>query len=78
MDTKSDSMANLVSRATSEIDEGLYSRQLYVLGHEAMRKMNASNILISGAKGLGAEIGEPNQMCIIFFVHWNKSIETNK
>ena len=48
MDTKADS---------AQIDEGLYSRQLYVLGHEAMRKMNASNVLISGLKGLGAEIG---------------------
>ena len=43
--------------AEAEIDEGLYSRQLYVLGHEAMRKMNASNVLISGVKGLGIEIG---------------------
>ena len=41
-----------------EIDEGLYSRQLYVLGHEAMRKMGAANVLISGMKGLGVEIGE--------------------
>ena len=48
MDTKADS---------AQIDEGLYSRQLYVLGHEAMRKMNASNVLISGLKGLGAEFG---------------------
>ncbi|KAF7348318.1 Ubiquitin activating enzyme [Mycena sanguinolenta] len=30
------------------IDEGLYSRQLYVLGHEAMKKMAASNVLIVG------------------------------
>ncbi len=41
-----------------EIDEGLYSRQLYVLGHDAMRKMGAANVLISGMKGLGIEIGE--------------------
>jgi len=41
-----------------EIDEGLYSRQLYVLGHEAMKKMGASNILISGMKGLGVEIAK--------------------
>ena len=39
------------------IDEGLYSRQLYVLGHEAMRKMNSTNVLIAGAGGLGVEIG---------------------
>ena len=41
-----------------EIDEALYSRQLYVLGHEAMKKMNASNVLIGGLSGLGVEIGE--------------------
>ncbi|PPQ95518.1 hypothetical protein CVT26_008546 [Gymnopilus dilepis] len=43
------------------IDEGLYSRQLYVLGHEAMKKMAASNVLIVGMKGLGVEIdiGKP-------------------
>jgi len=41
-----------------EIDEGLYSRQLYVLGHEAMRKMNASNVLISGMRGLGIEVAK--------------------
>ncbi|KAH8830216.1 ubiquitin activating enzyme [Flagelloscypha sp. PMI_526] len=40
------------------IDEGLYSRQLYVLGHEAMKRMAASNILIVGLKGLGAEIAK--------------------
>jgi ubiquitin-activating enzyme E1 len=40
------------------IDEGLYSRQLYVMGHEAMKKMANSNILISGLKGLGAEIAK--------------------
>jgi len=39
------------------IDEGLYSRQLYVLGHEAMKKMAASNVLIIGVQGLGVEIG---------------------
>lgn len=41
-----------------EIDESLYSRQLYVLGHEAMKRMTSSNILIAGLKGLGVEIGE--------------------
>ena len=39
------------------IDESLYSRQLYVLGEEAMKKMNASSALIIGMKGLGVEIG---------------------
>ncbi|WVO16344.1 hypothetical protein L204_104019 [Cryptococcus depauperatus] len=40
------------------IDEGLYSRQLYVLGHEAMKKMASSNVLIVGMKGLGVEIAK--------------------
>ena len=40
------------------IDEGLYSRQLYVMGHEAMKKMAISNVLISGLKGLGAEVAK--------------------
>ncbi|XP_071479116.1 ubiquitin-like modifier-activating enzyme 1 [Diadema antillarum] len=42
----------------SEIDEGLYSRQLYVLGHEAMKRMGQSNVLISGMRGLGVEIAK--------------------
>ncbi|KAI9096953.1 ubiquitin-activating emzyme E1 [Phlyctochytrium arcticum] len=42
----------------STIDEGLYSRQLYVLGHEAMKKMSNSNVLIIGLKGLGVEIAK--------------------
>ncbi|KAJ6508398.1 ubiquitin activating enzyme [Mycena sanguinolenta] len=41
-----------------KIDEGLYSRQLYVLGHEAMKKMAASNVLIVGMQGLGVEIAK--------------------
>lgn len=41
-----------------EIDEGLYSRQLYVLGHEAMRRMAASDVLISGIGGLGVEVAK--------------------
>ncbi|AMD21564.1 HFL292Wp [Eremothecium sinecaudum] len=41
-----------------EIDEGLYSRQLYVLGKEAMLKMQLSNVLIIGLKGLGVEIAK--------------------
>ncbi|KAI1457556.1 hypothetical protein F4805DRAFT_428214 [Annulohypoxylon moriforme] len=42
----------------TEIDESLYSRQLYVLGHEAMKRMGASNVLIVGLKGLGVEISK--------------------
>ncbi|XP_056129409.1 ubiquitin-like modifier-activating enzyme 1 [Lampris incognitus] len=42
----------------SEIDEGFYSRQLYVLGHEAMRRMGTANVLIAGLQGLGVEIAK--------------------
>ncbi|KAI9336082.1 hypothetical protein BDR26DRAFT_839052 [Obelidium mucronatum] len=40
------------------IDEGLYSRQLYVLGKTAMLAMSQSNVLIVGLKGLGVEIAK--------------------
>ena len=40
-----------------KIDDQLYSRQLYVLSHEAMAKIAATDVLIVGLKGLGAEIG---------------------
>ncbi|GAB6029875.1 E1 ubiquitin-activating protein [Chamberlinius hualienensis] len=46
------------SEKTAEIDESLYSRQLYVLGHDAMRQMATSDILISGLKGLGVEVAK--------------------
>nr|XP_039247456.1 ubiquitin-like modifier-activating enzyme 1 [Styela clava] len=49
---------NGTKMAEDSIDEGLYSRQLYVLGHEAMKRMGASNIFISGMKGLGVEIAK--------------------
>lgn len=41
-----------------DIDESLYSRQLYVLGHEAMKRMSSSHVLIAGLRGLGVEIGK--------------------
>ncbi len=47
-----------LANANGEIDESLYSRQLYVLGHEAMKRMGASNVLIVGMKGLGVEIAK--------------------
>ena len=34
------------------IDESLYSRQLYVMGHDAMRKMARSDVLIVGMNGM--------------------------
>ena len=30
----------------------------YVLGHEAMRRMGATNVLVSGMRGLGLEIAK--------------------
>ncbi|XP_037535723.1 ubiquitin-like modifier-activating enzyme 1 [Nematolebias whitei] len=41
-----------------EIDEGFYSRQLYVLGHEAMHRMGAAQVLVAGMRGLGVEIAK--------------------
>ena len=41
-----------------QIDESLYSRQLYVLGHEAMRRMQQANVLIIGLRGLGVELAK--------------------
>ncbi|RYG97485.1 hypothetical protein EON65_52795 [archaeon] len=38
-----------------EIDESLYSRQLYVMGHDAQKRMALSSVLIAGLDGLGVE-----------------------
>ncbi|KAF9490522.1 ubiquitin activating enzyme [Pleurotus eryngii] len=54
----SSSLANQMDVDETAIDEGLYSRQLYVLGHEAMKRMAVSNVLIVGVKGLGVEIAK--------------------
>ncbi|XP_076597924.1 ubiquitin-like modifier-activating enzyme 1 [Chaetodon auriga] len=40
------------------IDERFYSRQLYVLGHDAMHRMGTASVLIAGMRGLGAEIAK--------------------
>ncbi|XP_065573384.1 ubiquitin-like modifier-activating enzyme 1 isoform X1 [Artemia franciscana] len=42
----------------AHIDESLYSRQLYVLGHEAMHRMATADVLISGMRGLGVEVAK--------------------
>ena len=41
----------------ADIDEDLHSRQLAVYGRDTMRRLFASNVLVSGMQGLGAEIG---------------------
>nr|XP_008103215.1 PREDICTED: ubiquitin-like modifier-activating enzyme 7 isoform X1 [Anolis carolinensis]XP_008103216.1 PREDICTED: ubiquitin-like modifier-activating enzyme 7 isoform X1 [Anolis carolinensis] len=46
------------SESLPEIDEGLYSRQLYMLGREAMQKMAQKAVLVSGMQGLGVEIAK--------------------
>lgn len=40
-----------------EIDENLHSRQLAVYGREVMRRMAGASVLVSGANGVGVEIG---------------------
>jgi tRNA A37 threonylcarbamoyladenosine dehydratase len=37
--------------------EDLYSQQIYVYGIEAMRRIDASSVLVIGARGVGAEAG---------------------
>lgn len=59
--TDSDSASRMQvdsSTPAGDIDESLYSRQLYVLGHEAMKRMGASNVLVVGLKGLGVEVAK--------------------
>ncbi|ALC40477.1 Aos1, partial [Drosophila busckii] len=50
--------SNSGAAAGGDIDESLYSRQLYVLGHDAMRRMANSDILLCGLGGLGLEIAK--------------------
>ncbi|XP_059047630.1 ubiquitin-like modifier-activating enzyme 1 [Achroia grisella] len=56
--SNSSAMANNGTRVEDEIDESLYSRQLYVLGHDAMRRMANSDVLVSGLGGLGVEVAK--------------------
>ncbi|KAM9331152.1 ubiquitin-like modifier-activating enzyme 6 [Gastrophryne carolinensis] len=43
---------------TVEIDDGLYSRQRYVLGDTAMKKMAQCHVFLCGMGGLGVEIAK--------------------
>jgi len=58
VDSAPRNQVTMSKNSVEEIDEGLYSRQLYVLGHEAMRKMATSDVLISGLGGLGVEVAK--------------------
>ncbi len=40
------------------VDADLYSRQLYVMGHAAMNRMVASNVLLVGLDGAGVELAK--------------------
>ena len=42
----------------ASVDEDLYSRQLYVLGHGAMARMGTSDVLLVGLSGTGVEIAK--------------------
>jgi ubiquitin-activating enzyme E1 len=63
--SNSNSSGNLIAASSmafgnskpQEIDEDLHSRQLAVYGRETMRRLFASSVLVSGMRGLGAEIG---------------------
>ncbi|XP_067929190.1 ubiquitin-like modifier-activating enzyme 6 [Watersipora subatra] len=44
--------------ASEKIDDSLYSRQRYVLGDNAMKKMAHSHVLLVGFGGLGVEIAK--------------------
>eukprot|EP00917_Polyrhabdina_sp_WS-2016_P010996 GHVP01024131.1.p1 GENE.GHVP01024131.1~~GHVP01024131.1.p1 ORF type:complete len:990 (+),score=174.53 GHVP01024131.1:3-2972(+) len=41
-----------------EMDYGLYSRQIYALGGDVMRKMKDASVLVVGLDGLGVEIAK--------------------
>ncbi|KAE8895698.1 Ubiquitin-like modifier-activating enzyme 1 [Phytophthora fragariae] len=55
---KQDNAMDIDQTGAAPIDEGLYSRQLYVMGREAQLRMGASNVLIVGLNGLGVEIAK--------------------
>lgn len=56
----SEEMKNVVNiqEKDGEIDEGLYSRQLYVYGRDAQKSLKKSRILVLGMSGLGVEIAK--------------------
>ena len=46
------------STSPPSIDESLYSRQLYVLGHEAQARLSLARVLLMGVGGLGVEVAK--------------------
>jgi hypothetical protein len=57
IDDRNGNIMALVNGNSPDIDEDLHSCQLAVYGRETMRRLFASNVLVSGMQGLGAEIG---------------------
>lgn len=47
-----------VQETSKLLDEELYSRQLYVLGLPAMQRLQEAKVLLSGLRGLGAEVAK--------------------
>ena len=47
-----------VSATEGGVDESLYSRQLYVLGHEAQQRLSESSVLLCGLSSLGVEVAK--------------------
>jgi len=55
MSTSNITMSSSSSTPTNDVDESLYSRQLYVFGHEAQRRMQTSRVLLVNLRGVGVE-----------------------
>jgi len=52
------SLHSIETLPKSQVDEKLYSRQLYVMGHDAQQRMMTSRVLLLGVSGLGVEIAK--------------------
>ncbi len=52
------SLQNGRSDSNASIDEPLSSRQVYVLGHDALARLSVANVLVSGLGGLGVEVAK--------------------
>mmetsp|Transcript_167 Transcript_167/g.526 ORF Transcript_167/g.526 Transcript_167/m.526 type:complete len:1046 (+) Transcript_167:185-3322(+) len=55
---KESDRASTMTQEGVEIDEDLHSRQLAVYGRETMMRMAGARVLISGMRGLGAEVAK--------------------
>jgi len=60
-----------------EIDFGLYSRQLYALGYDTMKKMSATSVLISGIGSLGVEVAKNVILSGIKYVTIHDTVKTH-